>query len=82
MDVGREVLTRVALGNAYSSQPKFRVTYTLAPLGAATRVLAHIVIDMKSAFGAEQGMSLDKGKAGHEVQTALEQLKAEIESSG
>lgn len=37
---------------------------------------------MQGVFGQNQGMSLDHGKAGKQVQATLEQLKAEIESRG
>ena len=78
MDTGQELLTRVALGNAYSSQPKVLVEYSLIPQGNMTRVISHTAIDMQNPFGGQQGMSLDNGKAGQQVQAMLEQLASRL----
>jgi len=78
MDLGQEFLTRLALGSAYSSQPKMLVEYSLIPQGNMTRVISHIAIDMQNPFGGQQGMSLDNGKAGREVQAMLEQLASRL----
>src|SRR5207249_8280277 len=75
------VLYHVALGNAGSSQPQMNISLSITPLGGATKVYGHIAVGMQGVFGQNQGTNLDRGKAGHELQTDLEQLKAEIEAS-
>jgi hypothetical protein len=82
MDAGTATLYTVAMGSAYSSMPNMTLSFTLVPSGGVTRVFAHIGVQMQGAIGQDQGTSLDHGKAGKEVQAALEQLKAEIESRG
>ena len=54
----------------------------IALLSGATRVFPHVGVEMQGGFGQSQGMSLDQGKAGKQVQASLEQLKADIESGG
>ena len=74
------VLYQVALGNAYSSPPQMNMAFTFAPAGQATRVFAHINISMQGVLGQNQGTNMDTGKAAHEVQAMLEQIKANVES--
>ncbi len=75
------VLYQVALGNAYSSTPQANISVTIAPLGSATKVYGHIAVGMQGAFGQNQGTNLDRGKAGRELQSVLDQLKAQVEAS-
>ncbi len=82
MSAGEAALYTVAMGNAYSSMPNIKVAFTIVPESGATRVFAHVGAEMQGVFGQNQGMSLDHGKAGTQVQASLEQLKAEIESRG
>jgi len=79
---GEAALYTVAMGSAYSSTPTMKIAITVVPESAATRVFAHIEVEMQGVFGQNQGTSLDHGKAGKQVQASLEQLKAEIESRG
>ncbi len=75
------VLYQVALGNAYSSTPQMNISVTIAPLGSTTKVYGHIAVGMQGAFGQNQGTNLDRGKAGRELQTVLDQIKSRIEAS-
>jgi hypothetical protein len=80
MDVGQATLYTVLMGNSYSSMPNLHVTVSVAPGESTTRVYGHIGVDMQGVFGQNQGTTLDHGKAGHELQVALEQVKSSIES--
>jgi len=53
--------TSLAPGSASSSQPRFRVTCALIPLGGGdtTQVLVHGGIHTQSAFATQLGTSLD-----------------------
>jgi hypothetical protein len=73
-------LYQALMGNAYSSTPQMRVAFNFASLGDSTRVFGHIAVTMQNAFGQSQETNLDRGKAGHELQTVLTQLKAEMEA--
>ena len=79
---GEAALYTVAMGSAYSSAPNVKIAVTVVPGSGATRVFAHIGVEMQGVFGQNQGTSLDHGKAGKQVQASLEQLKTEIESRG
>jgi hypothetical protein len=52
----------------------------VTPGESATHVYGHVNIDMQGVFGQNQGASFDHGKAAHEIQFVLEQVKATIES--
>lgn len=75
-------LYQAAMGNAYSSPPQWVVSFTIAPLENSTRVFAHLSVGMQGAFGQSQGANMDQGKAAHEAQAMLEQIKAEVERGG
>jgi hypothetical protein len=74
LDVGAGMFYQLALGNAYSSQPQWHVRFTLIPMGKSTHVYAFVNVAMQGAFGQDQGMDDTRGKAGHEVQSLLNQL--------
>ena len=81
MEGSGAVLYQVAMGNAYSSPPQMNISVTITPLGGATKVYGHIAVGMQGVFGQNQGTNLDRGKAGRELQSVLDQLKSRIESS-
>ena len=56
------------------------IGFTFAPAGNRTHVYAHINSSMQNAFGATQQLNLDRGKAAHEIQGLLEQVKVIAES--
>jgi hypothetical protein len=80
MDVGQATLYTALMGNAYSSMPNVHINVAIVPGEGTTRVYGHIGVDMQGVFGQNQGTMLDHGKAGHELQFVLEQVKATIES--
>ena len=57
------------------------ISFSITPMGSTTKVFGHIAVGMQGVFGQNQGTNLDRGKAGHELQADLEQLKAAIESA-
>ena len=79
LEGGDGMLYRMAMGNAYSATPEMNITITLAPHGGSTRVYGRIAVGMQGAFGQNQGTDLTRGTAGRELQTMLEQVKAEAE---
>ncbi len=80
LEPGEAALVKIGLGNAYSSEPQLNIAFTFAPQEGATRVFAHLVIGMQGVFGQNQGMSLDTGKAAHQIQSVLEGVKASLET--
>ena len=74
-------LYQASMGNAYSSQPQLVARYTIATMGSSTRVFASVETTMQNAFGRSDGMDLSKGKAGHEIQAVLQQIKAATETT-
>lgn len=80
MEGGSALLYQAALGNAYSSTPQMNVSYTFAPAGNSTRVFAHINTSMQNAFGQNQQMNMDRGKAAHQLQDMLLLVKSRVES--
>jgi hypothetical protein len=80
MEGSGAVLYQAALGNVNSSQPQMNISFTIAPTDDTTHVFAHLNIGMQGAFGQNQGTNLDNGKAAHQVQSLLEQVKADIEA--
>ena len=79
LEGGDGMMYQLALGNAYSSTPEMNVSVTLSPVGKTTRVYGRIAVGMQGAFGQSQGTDLTRGKAGHELQGMLEQVKADAE---
>lgn len=79
LDPGAAALVQFGLGNSYSSTPQLNIACTIVAQGSATRVYAHLGIGMQGVFGQNQGMSLDNGKAAHQVQGLLEQVKTSVE---
>ena len=79
MDTGDAMMYQLALGNAYSSAPEMNISLTLAPVGKTTRVYGRIAVGMQGVFGQSQGTDLTRGKAGHQLQAILEQVKADAE---
>jgi hypothetical protein len=79
LDFGEAALYTVAMGNAYSSLPNLRIAVTIVPSESATRVFAHVGVEMQGGLGQNQGTNLDHGKAGKQIQASLEQLKTAIE---
>ena len=75
LDPGQAMLYQLGMGNAYSSAPQMVISFTLSPIAGATKVFGHVSVGMRGVFGQDQGMNLNRGRAGRELQTTLNQLK-------
>lgn len=81
MEGGSAIFYQSMLGNSHSSTPQMNIVFTFAPQGGATRVFAHIDISMANAFGSVDKTNMDRGRAAHEAQVMLEQIKSTLESN-
>ena len=82
MQGGGAILYQAALGNSYSSTPQQNISFTFAPAGGATHVFGHMNTSMQNAFGQTQQTDMDYGRAAHQIQDLLLQVKAGAESRG
>ena len=71
-----EIVYKWAMGNSWAWSPMAITTITFVTEGATTRIFAGGKMDMRNAFGGDQGMDARMG-AGAQIQQSLEEVKAE-----
>lgn len=70
----------ILFGSRYDAVPAERVVFTFAPLGDSVRVVAASMIVTNPGSGFEQITPINAGPAIQSNQTALEQIKTELET--
>jgi hypothetical protein len=75
------VMYQALLGNAYSSTPNWYVDVNMTTIGEQTRVLAQATVHMQNAFGREDVQDFTHGKAGQQLMTILERVRAQVEAN-
>lgn len=75
------VLYQAMIGGASASQPQLVIRFTIASLGGRTQVFATISATMQYGLGRTDSADYSATKFGHELQTVLLQIKADIEGT-
>ena len=75
------VFAQVLLGSQYNVIPNTRVSYTLAQVGNATRVIADLAIITNPNSPFEQRTDMNASAASNLIQDLLDSLKRRLEAS-
>jgi hypothetical protein len=75
------VMISLLAGSSYDAQPNARMAFTIAQTRAGVRVIADVALITNPGSAFERRTVLNQHRASIQVQTMLEQLKADVEQS-
>lgn len=74
LSAGQAFWAQFLMANAYATTPELYTRFSLAQIGANTRVQASVWIETTMAYGQKKTQDITNGKIGKELQTDLNKL--------